>query len=172
MKTWCFLALCGLGIGAAQAQAVLPVKIDPPLGLFWGESQKEIEGRNTPITERATVRQREAWTVERFEEMGLKKATLYFGKAKTLVEVELQYNEPTWTFEDYQGFFGSARLKMQAWYGQPIVLARYKAPKDEVVETVVSLLWRGKESSVCLCYFAAERSTDMWRVVSLDYRSE
>jgi hypothetical protein len=31
--------------------------------------------------------------VESFEEKGLKKAILYFGKGKTLVEVELQYSQ-------------------------------------------------------------------------------
>jgi len=173
VKSWWFsLVLYGLGIGSAHSQATVPQKIDPPLGLFWGESQKEIQEKNTPITQRAVVMQRDAWTVDRFRGSGLKKAILYFGKEKTLVEVELQYEDPQWTFEDYQGFFGSARLKMQARYGQPIVLARYKAPKDDVVETVVSLLWRGEASSICLCYFSAERNTDIWMVVSLHYRSE
>jgi hypothetical protein len=164
--------LYGLGIGAVGAQAIAPQKIDPPLGLFWGESQKAIEEKNTPISERAVVMQRDAWTVDRFPDSGLKKAILYFGKEKTLVEVELQYDEPTWTFDDYQGFFASARRQLQERYGEPIVLARYKEPKDIVVETVVYLLWRGKASSVRLCYYAAERNTDLWRVVSLDYRAD
>ena len=173
MKSWWFsLLLYGLGMGATGAQVISPQKIDPPLGLFWGESQKSIEEKNTPITERAVVMQRDAWTLDRFPDNGLKKAILYFGKEKTLVEVELQYDEPTWTFDDFQGFFASARSKLQERYGDPIVLARYKKPKDIVVETVVYLLWCGEASSVRLCYYAAERNTDMWRVVSLDYRAD
>jgi len=168
---WLSLVLYGLGIGAAGAQ-VQPQKIDPPLGLFWGESQKAIQSKNTPISERTVVMQRDAWTVDRLPESDLKKAILYFGKEKSLVEVELQYNDPTWTFSDYQGFFASARSKLQEQYGDPIVLARYKEPKNDVLETVVYLLWRGVASSVRLCYYAAERNTDMWRVVSLDYRAD
>ena len=97
-----------------QAQ-LLPPKIDPPLGLFWGESQKEIEEKSPRITERAVVMQRDAWTVNGFPDEGLKKAIH--------VEVELQY-EGAWTFDDYQRFFASARTKLKALYGDPIVLAR------------------------------------------------
>ena len=102
---WLSLVLYGLGIGATGGQAISPQKIDPPLGLFWGESQKSIEEKNTPITERTVVMQRDAWTVDRFPDSGLKKAILYFGKEKTLVEVELQYDEPTWSIRRFPGIF-------------------------------------------------------------------
>lgn len=147
-------------------------EIKPPLGLYWGEPQQQIEAQRVPVAERAIVRQRDAWTVEGFTEPGLKKAILYFGQDKTLVEVELQYQDLTWTFDDYQAFFASARTALQGRYGAPEVLARYKEPLTDVVETLVCLLWRATGGSVRLCYYSAERGTEAWRVVSLHYQSE
>jgi hypothetical protein len=135
-----------------QVPGPVPAKIDPPLGLSWGEPQQQIEAQRVPVVERAVVLQRDAWTVEGFVEQGLKKAILYFGPQKTLVEVELQYQEPTWTFDDYKGFFSSARTAFQGQYGAPEVLARYKEPVSDVVETLVCLRWAARDSSVRLCY--------------------
>jgi hypothetical protein len=153
-----------------QTPGPVSAEINPPLGLYWGEPQQQLEAQRVPVVERAVVQQRDAWTVEGFTEQGLRRAILYFGPEKTLVEVELQYQEPTWTFDDYRAFFASARTNFQEKYGQPVILARYKEPLADVVETLVCLLWRATGSSVRLCYYSAERGVDAWRVVSLHYR--
>ena len=144
-----------------QTPGPVPAKVNPPLGLYWGEPQQQIEARRVPVAGRAVVLQRDAWTVEGFTEQGLRKAILYFGQAKTLVEVELQYQEPAWTFDDYQAFFASARTTLQGQYGAPEVLARYKEPVSDVIETVVCLLWQAGGSSVRLCFYSAERGADV-----------
>lgn len=163
-----------MAVAAACGQALgpVPAKINPPLGLSWGEAQQQIEAQRVPVVERAVVLQRDAWTVEGFAEQGLKRAILYFGPQKTLVEVELQYQEPTWTFDDCQAFFASARTTFQGQYGAPEVLARYKEPVNDVVETLVCLRWAARDSSVRLCFYSAERGTEAWRVVSLHYRDQ
>jgi len=166
---WGFVAVAST---CGQPPDPVPAKINPPLGLSWGEPQRQIEAQRVPVVERAVVLHRDAWTVEGFAEQGLKKAILYFGPQKSLVEVELQYQAPTWTFDDYQSFFSSARTALQGQYGVPEVLARYKEPVNDVVETMVCLLWAANDSSVRLCYYAAERGTEAWRVVSLHYREE
>lgn len=174
MKPWWLAVLfCGLGM-AVEAETLAPQEVDPPLGLHWGERQKDVEATSPPVTERAVLQDRDTWTVEGFTQAGLKRAILYFGKGKTLDEVELQYEEPTWSFDDYQAFFGSARNSLRQQYGDPIVLARYKEPNHEqnVVETLVDLLWRSEGGSIQLIFYAAERDTNTWRMISLDYRSE
>jgi hypothetical protein len=170
---WLAVLLCGLGM-AVEAETVAPQEVDPPLGLHWSETQKDVEATNPPVTERAVMKDQDTWTLEGFTQVGLKRAILYFSKAKTLDEVELQYEEPTWSFDDYQAFFGSARDSLRQQYGDPIVLARYKEPNHEqnVVETLVDLLWRSEGGSIQLVFYAAERDTNTWRMISLNYRSE
>jgi hypothetical protein len=169
---WLFIMFCGLEMTTALSQALMPQKIDPPLGLYWGESQTDIEAASPPVTQRSAVKERDTWTVEGFTQKSLKRAILYFGKGKTLDEVELQYEEPAWTFDDYQAFFASARDSLREKYGEPIVLARYKEPNPQqnVIETLLDLLWRAEESSVQLCFYSAERDTNTWRMISLHYR--
>jgi hypothetical protein len=172
MKTWWLsVLLCGLAMAVKAEPA--PLQIDPPLGLHWGETQEDVESTSPPVTQRAAVKGRDEWTVEGFTQQGLKRAILYFGKEKALDEVELQYEEPNWTFDDYQAFFASARDSVRQKYGEPIVLARYKEPNHQqnVIETLVDLQWRSEGGSVQLCFYSAERDTNTWRMISLTYRA-
>ena len=81
------------------------------------------------IVDRAPLLGREAWTIEGIVQPDLKRAIIYFGTARTLVEVELQYESPEWDLIAYEEFLNSARQRLEAKYGPPVVLARDKGPK-------------------------------------------
>ncbi|MBV9274224.1 MAG: hypothetical protein JO333_10050 [Verrucomicrobia bacterium] len=157
------------------AQSVAPDQISPPFGFHWGESQKQIETVVTKaqahIVDREQVNGRDAWTVEGLIQPDLKRTIIYFGTEKTLVEVELQYEQPNWDLVAYEEFLNSARQKLEAKYGPPTVLARDKKPQGDVMETVVGYQWQQTGSSIQLFFYSAERNTDVYRSVSLHYRA-
>jgi hypothetical protein len=169
-----------IGVGAlliahVYAYSPAPEQIHPPFGLYWGQSQKAIEQlmerARARIVERSSVLGREAWTIEGLVQPGLKRVIVYFGTAKTLVEVELQYEHPEWDLVAYEEFLNSARKRLEAKYGPPIVLARDKKPEGDIMETVVGYQWQQAASSIQLFFYSAERHADIYRSVSLHYRA-
>ena len=101
----------------------------------------------------------------------MRRAVVYFGTDKTLVEVELQYEHPEWDLVAYEEFLNSARKRLEAKYGPPVVLAREKRPEGDVMETVVGYRWQQPNSSLRLFFYSAERNNDVYRSVSLHYRA-
>jgi hypothetical protein len=170
--------LVGLGtmlIGHLYAQGPAMEQIHPPFGLSWGQTQKSIENlfsqSGAKIVNRALIQGRDAWTVEGLAQPGLKRAIVYFGTGKTLVEVELQYEHPDWDLVAYEAFLNSARKRLESKYGPPVTLARYKKPEGDVMETVVGYQWQQAKSSLELFFYSAERNADIYRTVSLHYRA-
>ena len=109
-----------IGLGAmlipqVYAQSPAP-QIEPPFGLYWGESQKAIERvmnqAQAKIVGRESISGREAWTVEGLVQPELKRTIVYFGATKDLVEVELQYEQPKWDLVAYEEFLNSARKRL------------------------------------------------------------
>ena len=158
-----------------QTQDLVPDQINPPFGLQWGEPEKDIEKTinraQAHIVARDTIRGRDAWTVEGLIQPALKRTVIYFGSEKTLVEVELQYEQPDWNLTAYEDFLNSAKQRLEAKYGPATVLARDKKPEGDVMETVVGYQWQQSGSSVQLFFYSAERNNDIYRSVSLHYRA-
>ena len=150
-------------------------QINPPFGFQWGEPEKDIEKTITRaqarIVTRDTIQGRDAWTVEGLIQPALKRAIIYFGSEKTLVEVELQYEHPDWNLTAYEDFLNSAKQRLEAKYGPPTVLARDKQPEGDVMQTVVGYQWQQSGSSIQLFFFSAERNNDIYRSISLHYRA-
>lgn len=169
------IAVGALLIGQVYAHNPAPEEIHPPFGLYWGQSQKAIEHlmsrARAKIVDRASILGRDAWTVEGLVQPDLKRTIVYFGTAKTLVEVELQYEHPDWDLVAYEEFLSSARKRLEAKYGPPIVLARDKKPEGDVMETVVGYQWQQATGSIQLFFYSAERNADIYRSVSLHYRA-
>ena len=171
---WVFLLLGGF-LGLAQGQDIYPRQITPPFGLHWAEGQKEIarvlDRAGAKIVDKADVQGRDAWTVEGLIQPALKRTILYFGKEKTLVEVELQYQHPDWDLVAYEEFLNSARQRLEARYGPATVLARDKKPEGDIMQTIVGYQWQQQASSIQLFFFSAERNSDVYRSVSVHYRA-
>jgi hypothetical protein len=168
-----------IGLGAmlipqVYAQSSAP-KIQPPFGLYWGQSQKAVEHvmnqAQAKIVGRESISGRDAWTIQGLVQPGLKQTILYFGTTKDLVEVELQYEQPNWDLVAYEEFLNSARKRLESKYGPPVVLARDKKPKGDVMETVVGYEWHEATSSIGLFFYSAQRNADIYRIVSVHYRA-
>src|ERR1700736_4110489 len=159
-----------------QAQEAAPhEQINPPFGFYWAESQKEInqvlERARAKVLTKQVQQGREAWTITGLIQPALKRTVLYFGAAKTLVEVELQYEHAEWDLPAYEEFFNSARKRLESRYGPPTVLARDKKPQGDIMQTVVGYQWQQSGSSIELFFYSAERNNDVFRSVSLHYRA-
>jgi hypothetical protein len=171
----CLFVVAMAWVKVAIAQDSGAERINPPFGFYWGESEKEIEQvisrAEARVLDRQTVQGREAWTIEGLVQPALKRAVVYFGSQKTLVEVELQYEHPEWDLVAYEEFLNSARKRLEAKYGPPTVLARDKKPEGDIMETVVGYRWQQASSSIHLFFYSAERNSDVYRTVSLHYRA-
>jgi hypothetical protein len=156
-------------------QELYSQQIGPPFGLHWAESEKEVarmlEKAGARVTAKQNAQGREAWIVEGLIQPALKRTLFYFGGEKSLVEVELQYENPDWDLVSYEEFLNSARQQLEERYGPPTILARDKQPQGDVMQTVVGYQWQQKSSSLQLFFFSAERNKDVYRTVSLHYRA-
>ena len=155
------------------AQDFVPPQINPPFGFYWGEPEKAIElvvnRAQARIVDRTVIQGRDTWTIEGLAQPALRRAVIYFGSAKTLVEVELQYEHPGWDLIAYEEFLNSARKRLEAKYGPPVVLARDKKPEGDIMETVIGYRWQQSTSSIQLIFYSAQRNNDVYRTVSLHY---
>jgi len=174
VRVWLLSLLAGF-IGLAYGQDTYPRQINPPFGLYWAEGQKEIarvlDRAGARIVDKENVQVRDAWTVEGLIQPALKRTILYFGKEKTLVEVELQYQHPDWDLVAYEEFLNGARQRLEARYGPATVLARDKKPEGDIMQTIVGYQWQQEASSIELFFFSAERNNDIYRSVSVHYRA-
>jgi hypothetical protein len=174
VRAWVLWLVIGL-LGLASMQQALAQQITPPFGLYWGETQKEIAKILThtgaTIVDRSVVQGREAWTIDGLIQPALKQTIVYFGTAKVLVEVELQYQRPEWDLVAYEQFFDSARQTLESRYGPATVLVKDKKPEGDVMQTVVGYQWQAQGSSIQLFFYSAERNSDVYRSVSLHYRA-
>ncbi len=148
--------------------------IRPPFGLEWGEQEERLQqrlaGAKAKIVEKRVVGGRDMWTVEGLIQTNLRRTVFYF-RNSGLVEVELQYQNPDWIDSDYNSFLGQLRLKVEARYGQGKLVARSKSPEGNVVQTLVGYEWNQNNSAIQVIYFCAESPSQVYRTVSLHYKS-
>jgi hypothetical protein len=174
IKIYPLFFVCFLTFSLSYGE-LIPSQINPPFGFYWGETEKVMEKILTraqaKIVDREVVEGRDAWTVEGLIQPALKRTIVYFGTEKTLVEVELQYEHADWDLPAYEEFLNSARQRLEARYGPPLVLARDKKPEGDVMETLVGYQWNATGSSIQLFFYSAERNSDVYRSVSLHYRA-
>ncbi|HEY2122495.1 MAG TPA: hypothetical protein VGH07_02785 [Chthoniobacterales bacterium] len=174
VRAWVLWLVIGL-LGFANMQQALAQQITPPFGFHWGETEKEIAKILTrtgaTIIDRSVVQGREAWTIDGLIQPALKQTIVYFGTAKVLVEVELQYQRPEWDLVAYEQFLDSARQTLESRYGPATVLVKDKKPEGDVMQTVVGYQWQAQGSSIQLFFYSAERNSDVYRSVSLHYRA-
>jgi hypothetical protein len=151
--------------------------IEPPFGLRWGESKEEVKNQlakaGVQILKRPKVDDREVLAIEGIRQPSLLQASAYFDTQKKLAEVELQYGDSAWTFDAYRAFVVSVTRRLQAYYGEPIVLERDRRPEGDRVETIASYQWQqGDSSGVLLFFFSVEQGKNSYTTVSIYYRAE
>jgi len=147
--------------------------IAPPFGR-WGEEESQLESRiigaKAKIVEKRVLNGRDRWEVEGLIQPNLKRTIFYF-RGGGLVEVELQYQSPQWIDSDYNSFLGELRIKIEQRLGDGKLIARSKTPVGNVTQTLVGYEWSRDDSAIELVYFAAESPSQVYRTVSLHYKS-
>jgi hypothetical protein len=158
-----------------EKPGILAGSIQPPFGLRWGESKEEVRSQlataGAGTVKRSNVDGREVLAIEGITQPSLQQAIAYFDARKTLVEVELQYGDAAWTFDAYRAFVVSVTRSLQAYYGEPTVLARDRRPQGNNIETIAGYQWQQADlSGVLLFFFAVEQGKNRYTTVSVHYR--
>jgi len=155
-------------------------EIQPPLGRRWGESsiaiEKLLRGAKATITaKRAVSGGLEAWDVEGIAHNGLKRTVFYFRKNSAgiaeLVEMELQYQRDDWDQRRYDDFMGELRKAFQRKLGEGSLIARKDMPEGDVVQRLVGYKWTQNNTAVELFYFSAQNAQNVFRTISVHYKS-
>jgi hypothetical protein len=160
---------CFAGVTHAQAE-----EIKPPFGLHWGETTTRMErllsGAKAKIIERRRVDGRNVWEVEGILANDLQRTLFYFTNDE-LVEVELQYKTTDWDEDKYNTFMGDVRRKLEVKYGAPELIARREEPLGEVIQKVVGWKWNQNNTAIELFYFSAQNATNVFRTLSVHYKT-
>ena len=149
-------------------------EIKPPFNLRWGETVERMEklltGAKAKIITRRNVEGREAWDVEGLMQAGLKRTVFYFVGGE-LVEVELQYQKDEWDEAKYDGFMGDMRRHLEQRYGLGQLISRKKEPDGQVMQTLVGWKWNQNNTAIELIYFAAQSPSQVFRTLSVHYKT-
>ena len=148
--------------------------IAPPFGLSWGVSKEQLtgllKGANAKVVEKRILSGREVWTVEGLIQTNLQRVLFYF-RPEGLVEAELQYQNSAWLDAEYNSFLGQLRLSLESKFGPGKLIARSKAPQEDVMQTITGYEWVQPGNAIQLIYFSAESPSQIFRMVSLHYKA-
>jgi len=170
---------------SAQQPAAQPIKI--PYALAWGDSIEKVremlnavKGREIAFSQKAPGR-----FVLEAEGLGvgdqLLKKSLFTFREGALVEVELEYGNPSWDAEKTLDFFDRTRRRIGERYGTGILIvnklkehpAGDKVPQD-MIYTLIIYQWAQPTVALELNYYSVEggegESAKALRLVSLHYK--
>ena len=169
------VSITGSVTGSALAQpAAETVEIKPPFKLSWGETAERLDrllaGAKAKVVERRKSEDgREVWTVEG---LGAElKRTMFYFRAGSLVEVELQYQKDDWDQVKYDEYMGQVRRSIEKRYGQGQLIARKTEPQGDVMQTVVGYKWNQNNTALELIYYSAQNGPQVFRTLSVHYKS-
>ena len=146
----------------------------PPFGFRWNDSMARVEavlhGAKAKIVSREKKENREIWTVEGLVHPGLKR-TIFTFKARSLLEVELQYEYPDRTIEWYNQRMGEIRKYFDEKYGTGKLVSRSRDTDTDVIQTLVGYQWMVGATMLELFYFSAQHDALIYRTISVDYKA-
>lgn len=150
-------------------------EIKPPFGLVWNETaarlEKMLRGAKARIVDKRPVQGGlVAWDVDGLAQTGLKRTIFYF-RNDELAEVELIYQRDDWEQRDYDTFMSQVRQAIQRNYGEGQQIVRKTEPVQEVVQTIVGYKWNQNNAAVELFYFSAQNGQNMFRTISVHYKT-
>jgi hypothetical protein len=93
----------------------------------------------------------------------------YFVK-DNLDEVELQYQDPSWTLGQYGELMSQIKEDLDRKYGRGEMLTRSRELAKDVSQTVLGYRWQGREQALDLMFYAAEREPLFFRLLSMHYK--
>ena len=180
----CMLVACALlqlsmrGEGAGSSR-----EIKVPYALTWGDSAEKVremlhavKAKETGLSEKALGR-----FVLEAEGLGvgdpLLKKSLFTFREGSLVEVELDYNDPSWDGDKALDFFDRTRRRIDERYGPGTLLVNQikehpsgdKVPKD-MLYTLMIYRWNQPAVALELNFYSVEEKEKSYRLVSLHYK--
>ncbi len=168
VRRW-FLAV-SIGL-VAVAQGAEDIKV--PFNFRWGDPPGIVESTVTrakaEVVDHREIDGKSAIVVEGHPDPRLKRSIFYFTN-DALVEVELQYADPSWDTSKLNAVFEQTRRNLDRKYGTSRNISRSKTREDGVVQTVLGYQWTQSYTSLRLFYYLAEKDADSFRMLSYHYR--
>ena len=166
----------------AQQPALKEIKI--PYSLSWGDSIDKVREMINAVKahEISTVEKPGGKVVMGAEGLNISdlllKKTLFTFKDGSLIEVELQYDDPAWDADKTVDFFDRTRRRIDERYGLGTLLVNRvkehpeggEMPK-ETTYTLIIYQWSQPNVSLELNYYSFEEQEKHLRIVSLHYKT-
>jgi len=179
-----FLILLSLIVSPGQAQPPVAQGIKVPYALSWGDTVEKVremlhavKAQEIALSEKSPGKK-----VLEAEGLGvgdalLRKALFKF-KDGSLVEVELQYGDPSWDSEKTLDFFDRTRRRIDERYGPGTLLVNKvkERPSTEnvprsITYTLIIYQWTQPAAALELSFYSVEDAEKSYRLVSLHYKT-
>jgi len=177
------LALLMSGVGARGQQPTLK-EIKIPYGLTWGDRIEKVRGMINAVKARETSCTEKSIGKVILEAEGLSigdtllKKSLFTFKDGSLIEVELQYDDPSWDAEKTVDFFDRTRRRIDERYGLGTLLVNKVKEHpagdnipQEMTYTLIIYQWSQPTVNLELNYYSVEEKEKSLRLVSLHYKT-
>jgi hypothetical protein len=177
---------CALLLFALPCTAQQPTAqgIKVPYALAWGDSIDKVREMLNAVKARETALSQKSPGKFVLEAEGLGvgdqllKKSLFTFRDGSLVEVELQYGDPSWDGEKTLDFFDRTRRRIGERYGTGELIVNTvrgrpsgeKVPQD-VTYTLIIYQWTQPTASLELDYYGVEGVEQALRLVSLHYKA-
>ena len=167
-----------------RAQQTSSQGIKVPYALAWGDSIDKVREMLNAVKARETALSQKSPGKFVLEAEGLGvgdqllKKSLFTFRDGSLVEVELQYGDPSWDGEKTLDFFDRTRRRIGERYGTGSLIVNKirehpsgeKVPQD-VTYTLIIYQWTQPTASLELDYYGVEGVEQALRLVSLHYKA-
>jgi hypothetical protein len=179
-----FLVLLTLIPSPSRAQPPAQQGIKVPYGLSWGDTIEKVremlhavKAQEVALSEKSPGK-----NVLEAEGLGvgdaLLRKSLFKFKDGSLVEVELQYGDPSWDSEKTLDFFDRTRRRIDERYGPGTLLVnkvKERPSTDNVPRSITYTLiiyqWTQPAAALELSFYSVEDAEKSYRLVSLHYKT-
>lgn len=168
-----FLLLAACAALGASPSARAAEEIRVPFNFRWGDAAQLVEDTiqraKARVVDRPTINGRKVLVVEGHPDPRLLRSKFTFDN-DSLVEVELQYADPSWDGEKFNSIFEQTRRNLDRKYGTSRNIARETSKVDDTIQTIVGYQWTQSYTSLRLIYYTATKGADTFRMLSYHYR--
>jgi hypothetical protein len=179
-----FLVLLTLIPSPGRAQPPASQGIKVPYGLSWGDTIEKVremlhavKAQEVALSEKSPGK-----NVLEAEGLGvgdaLLRKSLFKFKDGSLIEVELQYGDPSWDSEKTLDFFDRTRRRIDERYGPGTLLVnkvKERPSTDNVPRSITYTLiiyqWTQPAAALELSFYSVEDAEKSYRLVSLHYKT-
>lgn len=149
--------------------------IPPPFGFRWNDPASHVEqtllAAKAKILSKEHKEKRDVWTVEGLQQPGLVRTLFTFTNEGFLIGVELQYEYPGWSIENYNDRMGQVRRYFDAKFGAGKLVTRTRDNDSDVIQTLVGYQWIAGQTMLELFYFSAQKDPNIFRSITVTYKA-